>query len=266
MRREDAPEYVATNVYISSDYRMCESYWECFASLFYMHNCFWDSWTAIFAIVHVIALHVAVRLCTGVFEGPAEDAVVFTAFMLVGLLHSPASAAYHIVGCAGKSRADFVLTQRADFLMIHWSSVPLSFALGYYVFYDDPGFLLLSVGGTLLCAVYASATIAREFTPSVRLRQVASLVFFYLLPVFYQTTVDLVAGEPFHPSVLAACGVILALAWGAFTYGTQWPECRWPDLAFGSHSWMHVGVNVAYASEFIFVYVNYVRVMREREL
>jgi hypothetical protein len=220
----------------------------------------------VLAIAHGVLLHLAVRSWSGVFDGPVEDAVVFTAFMGVALLHSPASAAYHLIGCAGKSYADFLLTQRADFLMIHWSSVPLAFCLGYYVFYDDPAFLLLSVGGTLLCAVYASATIRREFTPTMRLRQVSALVFFYMLPVFYQTTVDVVAGEPLHPSVLAAASVVLALAWGAFTYGSQWPECRWPDVAFGSHSWMHVGVNVAYASEFVFIYVNYLRVMREREL
>jgi len=248
---DDVPEYMRTwNPYITKGYRLCARKRDCFASLFYWHNCWLDAVTAMTNLLHAFILVVY-----ALNSLPLDDdsRFVFWAFFITAVLHSPPSAAYHLIGCSGKSYRDYVLYQRADFLMIFVSSVPLAFSLGYFTFYELPWCLAVSVAGVIASATYVGYHLTEDFSPSRRIQLISALVFFYLLPVFYQIGFDLIRADAVSSSTYWGTGAILSLGFGAYCYGAKFPECVRPDFPLGSHSVMHLTVNIAYFCEFGFI-------------
>jgi len=266
------------NPYITEGYRLCASYKECLLSLFYYHNCWWDTITALFNIVHSLLLFNYIHD----YHLDDEDKFVFGCFFLTAWIHSLPSAAYHLIGCSGKSYMEYIFYQRLDFVFIFVSSIPLSIALGWYTFYWQPMWLWLSVGGVVAMTLYTLRVIQQEMTSERRLRLVGGLVFFYFIPIFYSilTTLLSYAGwwsslsmPPVSslsystaPCMWWALAAIASLTMGAYTYGARFPECVIPNFPFSSHSWMHLGVNLAYFSEFFFIVHHYWLVKRHPQI
>jgi len=251
------------NPYITEGYRLCASYGEVFKSLFYFHNCWWDTMTALFNIVHSLLLFNYVKH----FRMDDEDKFVFGCFFLTAWIHSLPSAAYHLIGCSGKSYMEYLFYQRLDFVFIFVSSIPLSVALGWYIFYSQPFLFWVSVIGVIAMACYTISVIRQEMLPDRRLKLIGGLVFFYFIPIFFSIITTLIDYLFTHtvtsltysavPSFYWAIGAISSLTMGAYTYGARFPECVIPNFPFSSHSWMHLGVNLAYLSEFFFVVHQY---------
>jgi len=247
------------NPYITEGYRLCASYKDCLLSLFYFHNCWWDTMTALFNIVHSLLLFRYINQ----YHLDDEDKFVFGCFFLTAWVHSLPSAAYHLIGCSGKSYMEYIFYQRLDFLFIFISSIPLATALGWYTFYSQPIWFWVTVGGVVLVTCKTASVIREEMSPERRLQLVGGLVFFYFVPVLYciVSTVAsfLLTGGQIGlsyasvPEMWWAVGAIAALTMGAYTYGAKFPECVIPNFPFSSHSWMHLGVNLAYLSEFFFI-------------
>jgi len=256
----EAHEYMKTwNPHITEGYRLCASYGEVFKSLFYFHNCWWDTITALFNIVHSLLL----SNYTKHYPLDDEDTFVFGCFFLTAWIHSLPSAAYHLIGCSGKSYFEYVFYQRLNFLFIFISSIPLSVALGYYRFYTQPLWFWVTVLGVVAMAAYTTSVIRTEMSPDRRLKLIGGLVFFYFIPIFscilstlYGYLISGVVSSLAYavvPSFYWSIGAIAALTMGAFTYAARFPECLIPNFPFSSHSWMHLGVNLAYLSEFFFI-------------
>jgi len=264
------------NPHITEGYRLCASYKDCFVSLFYFHNCWWDTVTALFNVVHSILLFSYLRNYTLVDD---EDKFVFGMFFLTAWVHSFPSAAYHLIGCSGKSYNDYMFYQRLDFVFIFVSSIPLSIALCWYTFYAQPLWMMVSVFGVIGMALKTISVIQEDMSPERRLSLVGALVFFYFIPILYTIGMTLFAyllpawapatlasGIPLRVSELTfasaptmwwAIAAIASLAMGGYTYGSRFPECIIPNFPFSSHSWMHLGVNLAYLSEFFFILNQY---------
>jgi len=168
---------------------------------------------------------------------------------------------------------EYLFYQRLDFVFIFISSIPLSVALGWYTFYMQPFWLWLSVGGVSVTTLYTVHVIRQEMSPERRLRLIGCLVFFYFVPIFYCIATTLLSfGGLFAnsalppvssllfasvPSMWWAVGAVASLAMGAYTYAARFPECVIPNFPFSSHSLMHLGVNLAYLSEFFFILHQY---------
>lgn len=242
--------------YITQEYRLCSSYTATFLSLFYWHNCWLDTVTALFNMVHATALYVWLRYYSDMTL-TGEDHFVFAMFYLTCLVHSPPSMSYHLIGCAGKSLWDFLFFQRFDFLFIFVSSIPLSIALCYYPLYNQPELMCVSVFGVIGCAAYCLSVIATPFDSSRRVKMIAALVFFYTLPVWYVVLTHPAQGFWTSPGLWWGVGIVVSLGIGAYVYATKWPECKWNDAVWSSHSLMHLCVNAAYFCEFGFIVAAY---------
>ena len=254
---EDAPSYVATNPYISKGYRLCKSYFDCFVSLFYFHNCWTDTWTSILNLFNCATLYM-VTVALGVWNDSTEgDKTAFYAFFLTCLVHAPFSIGYHLIGCSGISQNAFLFWQRADFMMIFGASIPLAYALGYHAFLEDPIFFSITLGGVILCFSYTALHILDEFDPMKRMKQLSFVVFFYLIPVIYQLVMDLAVLDVLAPRLWFGLGIIISLGVGAYAYGSHWPENVLPNFCFTSHSVMHLCINSAYVFEFLFILTNF---------
>jgi len=246
------PSYMQSwNAYITKGYRLCRRKREMFLSLFYWHNCWLDTMTSLSNMVHATIL-LFYAFSWSCFK--TEDKWIFFTFFLTALIHSPPSAAYHLIGCSGRSYSDYLFYQRLDFVMIFVSSIPLAFSLCYFTFYTLPIFTYISVLGVAFTACYTAYHISEPMDPPRRLKLVSVLVFFYLLPVLYQIGLELIAGNFTSKTLLWGLGIIASLAMGGYTYGARFPEVVWPDCPVSSHSLMHVGVNLAYFSEFFFIF------------
>jgi len=256
------------NPHITEGYRLCNSYKEIFLSLFYFHNCWWDTITALFNIVHSLLLFSYLST----YQLDDEDKLVFGLFFLTAWIHSLPSAAYHLIGCSGKSYVEYIFFQRLDFVFIFVSSIPLSISLSWYTFYTQPRWMIAAVSGVLVMTLLTIRVINKEMSPERRLRLIGALVFFYFIPVLYtigstllsflvglvqpewwEGGSDSVGGKVLVPSTWWAVAAVASLSMGAFTYGARFPECYIPNFPFSSHSWMHIGVNLAYLSEFFFI-------------
>ncbi len=237
-------------------YRLCSTYWSAFLSLFYLHNCWLDTVTALFNMIHASILYVWLRFA-GTMDLSGEDHFVFGMFYLTCIMHSPPSILYHLVGCAGKSLWDFLFFQRFDFLFIFVSSIPLSISLGYYALYYQPVLMAVSVFGVIACAGYCLWVISTPFDAARRVIMIGCLVFFYTIPVFYVIISHLVQGHFESPGVWWGVAIIVSLSIGAYLYAIKYPECSYPDCFWTSHSLMHLTVNAAYFCEFGFIVAAY---------
>jgi len=221
-------------------------------SLLYWHNCWLDTFTAFLNMVHAGILFCYLAYTNGQFL-TSEDKMVFFWFFATAVIHSPPSMAYHLIGCSGRSYEDYIFYQKLDFVFIFVSSIPLAFSLCYFTFATNT-WLLVSVCGVVLCTIFTYFTVrGGGMEPMQRLRLISALVLCYVLPVLYQVGIDMAAGHWHSASMWWGLGIMASLTMGAYAYGTKFPERVWPDFPISSHSLMHLGVNLAYLSEFFFI-------------
>jgi hypothetical protein len=269
--------------------QVLQNHAECWESLFYTHNCFLDTWSSIFTLIHATAL-----LLYGAFIGADQwetswsDRVPLVLMFLVAVLHAPASVSYHLFGCSGMSYEWFRFYQRLDFLFIFVSSVPLVVALAWYPWSGAPWAVATGGAAVALLSLVTLVRIKRDPTPRQRIVSVGVLVLVYFSPLFWQVCCDpkvpclgpllrfsmacvcvgvwafgcaraaqagsdVVHGNASNGTLWWAIGAVVSLALGSWVYGSHVPECWLPDFPVNGHALMHVAINLAYFCEWKFI-------------
>ncbi len=173
------PAYLNDNPYVTVGYRKLATHWAALKSLWYFHCHSMDTWTSVATAVQSIILFMySACLPTAQWQRGPSDRICLFLFFMMGIVHAPASVAYHLFGHAGISHEWFLFYQRLDFLMIFGGLVPLSLALAWYPWFHMPW--LIGLAGllamcTMLTVLYYIKT---DFTPLHRIQLIA----FQVLP------------------------------------------------------------------------------------
>jgi len=245
---EDTPKYLTTNPYIKTGFRKCTSLPDSVLSIFYFHKDSMDTYTSILSFSTGIILFFLGIYMFGTLEH-MKTRIIFGLFFLHILIHSPPSILTHWIGCSGYSERLHMILLKLDCQCIFIASLILSVIFSLCIFSNNVAFIY-SLSCAVIC-IYLCLNIHKIFyNHYLRLYSTMGMVFFYLFPLFYYCVTNY---NSFASDIVISIFLFLFLA--GIIYNFHFPECYFPKIFnyFGSHSIMHILINIAQILEFIFL-------------
>ncbi|KAF0682774.1 Aste57867_25073 [Aphanomyces stellatus] len=261
-------EFMAGNHYIRSGYRIHYSAWDCFSSLFELHNETWNVWTHMLgALLFLLLLVVAtvsdyapiemtlltstnqtsqLALATTATAVPQWPIYVFLGGVMACFV---LSALYHLFYVQDVATASVYL--QLDYAGIITLIVGCYVPSIYYGFYCDPSLraIYFSIIALLATAVFVACFVpAVQSRTHVRVAAFLAMILFALVPIvhaiatfgFWDDHVQVMIKPAFMCSLFNVPGL-------AF-YVSRVPERWYPglfDVYGSSHQWWHLCVVVA---------------------
>lgn len=245
---DETPKYLTTNPYIKNGFRQCKSLSESISSIMHFHKDSVDTYTSIFSfctgiILFLVGVHVFDTL------KDYKTRIIFCLFFLHILIHSPPSILTHWIGCSGYSERLHSSLLSLDCQCIFIASVILTVVFSLCIFSNKVA-LIYSISCAVIC-IYLCFNIHKIFyNHYYRLYSTMGMVFFYMFPLFYYCVTKY---NPFASDIVIS--IFLSLLLAGIIYNFHFPECYFPNIFnyFGSHSIMHILINIAQILEFIFL-------------
>lgn len=240
----DTPSYLTTNPYVKRGFRKCTNLRESFRSLFSFHKDTTDIYTSILSLIVAFLLLPFLHDVKDI-----KTRIIFFLFFSHIIVHSPPSILTHWIGCSGYSQDLHTFFLKLDCSCIFLPSVLLTFTFSLAIFLETTA-LIYSTFSFLVFILLSQQMNTIFSNHHFRLYGTVIMVLFYLFPLFYSVFVD-------YDKTRALClvGIVFSLLLGAVVYQYRIPECFFPKLFnyCGSHSFMHICINIALIFEFIFL-------------
>lgn len=254
---------------VTTGYRRGGTYAQCLLTLFTIHNQTLNSWTMILGwLMSCWLLLWALRE----LQPRGADLVAFVALWSCPTLHLPFTVGYHQFACMSPEALRY--WRGLDVIFIFWASVPLTFALAYFVMPLPYALGLTAVALALALHAWHNAhslPAGAEINKKANTRYVGLVVLVYTSPVVLQACKDLAgmllsgaAGayqlpyEVYDPLYSVKCAAALAFCfvYGGVTYVASFPDVYAPgmfDIVGAAQQLMHMAIVGAHALEWLFV-------------
>ena len=244
----EAPKYLTTNPYIKNGFRQCKSLSDSMLSIMHFHKDSIDTYTSILSFcTGIILFLVGVYLFDTLKD--YKTRIIFSLFFLHILIHSPPSILTHWIGCSGYSEQLHSVLLKLDCQCIFIASLVLTVVFSLCIFSNNVA-VIYSISCAVIC-IYLCFNINKIFyNHYYRLYSTMGMVFFYMFPLFYYCVTKY---SSFASDIFVSIFLCLLLA--GIIYNFHFPECYFPKIFnyFGSHSIMHILINIAQILEFIFL-------------
>ena len=242
----EAPKYLTTNPYIKHGFRQCKSLSDSISSIMYFHKDTIDTYTSILSFCTGIILFLLGVHLFGTLKN-YKTRIIFCLFFLHILIHSPPSILTHWIGCSGYSEKLHSILLKLDCQCIFIASLILTIVFSICVFSNQVA-LIYSLSCAVVC-IYLCLNIRKIFSNHYyRLYATIGMVLFYMLPLLHYCFSKYTS---FISDIFV--GIFLSLLLAGIIYNFHFPECYFPKIFnnFGSHSIMHILINIAQILEFI---------------
>eukprot|EP00761_Pharyngomonas_kirbyi_P006332 gb/GECH01006338.1/.p1 GENE.gb/GECH01006338.1/~~gb/GECH01006338.1/.p1 ORF type:complete len:323 (+),score=55.54 gb/GECH01006338.1/:1-969(+) len=244
---DEVPDFLKES-FIKYGYRYRLTLFQCFKSMFVMHNETVNIWTALIPLTILISLWIYTAwLCTDISFGSRSVFLVF----LTGAIHSfLASTLFHLFGSARSSSWHTILI-RFDFSGIASLIATSFYPPVYYIFYCQPAIRTFYLSVISILAAIGAALIMvpgnhRQLKP-VRVLVLVATALFGVIPAIH-FILSCGVPDPLYQQVRYIVGMYVTYGVGLVFYGTKIPE-RWRPGTFDywghSHQLWHVFVTAA---------------------
>jgi adiponectin receptor len=232
LRSSDVPRWLRFDG-IHTGYRYGGTYYNALLSLFVLHNECINAWTMLLGLVFSSCAFwfVVGTIQTSKTEQHVRETplTAFAAFHASACLHVPFSVGYHLL--MPLSKRVYNVWRKLDIMFIFIASVPLTYALSFFVFPRWATWALTATAASVAASAVKRVSRLKEGEPlhrSSHTRFIAMIAAVYYLPMACQGALDAASGS-FSGVLLCVVCVPCALGLGGLAYVHNFPESAVPE-------------------------------------